>query len=171
MDGTLAPPAPLPPDPWSIPLDAIDPSRAELYVSGLQHAYFQRLRREDPVHYCAHSAFGPYWSITTFNDIMAVDANHAVFSSKPTIVIGDMPDGEDPPMFIAMDPPVHDVQRKAVTPAVAPARVADLEAVIRRNACEILDGLPRNETFNWVERVSRELTTRMLAVLFDVTFE
>ncbi len=74
-------------------------------------------------------------------------------------------------MFIAMDPPRHDVQRKAVTPAVAPARLADLEAVIRRNAVEILDGLPRNETFNWVERVSKELTTRMLAVLFDVPFE
>ena len=171
MDGSVGVGASVPPDPWSIPLDRIDPSHAELYTSGMQHAYFRRLRQEDPVHYCAESQFGPYWSITTFNDIMAVDSNHAVFSSKPTIVIGDMPDGEDPPMFIAMDPPRHDVQRKAVTPAVAPARLADLEAVIRRNACEILDGLPLNETFNWVERVSKELTTRMLAVLFDVPFE
>ena len=171
MDGSVGLGASVPPDPWSIPLDRIDPSHAELYTSGMQHAYFRRLRQEDPVHYCAESPFGPYWSITTFNDIMMVDSNHAVFSSKPTIVIGDMPPGEDPPMFIAMDPPRHDVQRKAVTPAVAPARLADLEAVIRRNACEILDGLPLNETFNWVERVSKELTTRMLAVLFDVPFE
>ena len=93
MDGSLGPHASVPPDPWSIPLDQMDPSRAELYVSGMQHAYFRRLRREDPVHYCAESQFGPYWSITTFNDIMAVDSNHAVFSSKPTIVIGDMPEG------------------------------------------------------------------------------
>jgi cytochrome P450 len=171
MDGSLGASASGPPYPWSIPLEAIDPSRADLYTSGLQYAYFRRLRQEDPVHYCSESAFGPYWSITTFNDIMAVDSNHAVFSSYPSIVIGDMPPGEYPPMFIAMDPPRHDVQRKAVTPAVAPARLADLEAVIRRNASEILDGLPLNETFNWVERVSKELTTRMLAVLFDVPFE
>ena len=155
MDGSPGLAGSVPPDPWSIPLETIDPSRAELYTSGLQYAYFRRLRQEDPVHYCADSPFGPYWSITTFNDIMVVDSNHAVFSSSPTIVIGDMPAGEDPPMFIAMDPPKHDVQRKAVTPAVAPARLADLEAVIRRNAREILDNLPRNETFNWVEHVSK----------------
>jgi hypothetical protein len=48
-----------------------------------------RLRKEEPVHYCADSAFGAYWSITKFNDIVAVDANHGVFSSNRDIVIGD----------------------------------------------------------------------------------
>jgi len=166
MDGSLGGAAPL--DPWSIPLDKLDPSLAELYVTGAQHEYFRRLRHEDPVHYCPESQFGPYWSITRFHDIVAADSNYAAFSSHPTIVIGDQSDGVEPPMFIAMDPPSHDVQRKAVTPAVAPARLADLEAVIRTNAGSILDSLPRGETFNWVELVSKELTTRMLATLFDV---
>jgi len=31
----------------------------------------------------------------------------------------------------------------------------------------VLDGLPIGETFNWVERVSIELTTQLLATLFD----
>jgi cytochrome P450 len=171
MDGSLAPGAAAPFDPWSIPLDRIDPSQAELFVSGAHHGLFRRLRQEDPVHYTAESPFGPYWSITTFNDIMAVDSDYASFSSKPTIVIGEQSDGKDPPMFIAMDPPAHDVQRKAVTPAVAPARLADLEALIRRRAGDILDSLPRNETFNWVDLVSKELTTQMLATLFDFPFE
>jgi cytochrome P450 len=74
-------------------------------------------------------------------------------------------------MFIAMDPPRHDAQRKAATPAVAPARLADLEVLIRGRAGAILDSLPRNETFNWVELVSKELTTQMLATLFDFPFE
>jgi cytochrome P450 len=171
MDGSLAPGSTAPADPWSIPLDQIDPSRAELFRTGAQHDYFRRLRHEDPVHFCADSPFGPYWSITRFHDIMAVDSNYAAFSSKPTIVIGDQADGADPPMFIAMDPPRHDVQRKAVTPAVAPARLADLETLIRQRAGAILDSLPRNETFNWVDLVSKELTTQMLAILFDVPFE
>lgn len=171
MDGSQLNPEMSIPDPWSLPLDKIDPSRAELYVTGAHHDYFRRLRQEDPVHYCAESQFGPYWSVTTFNDIMAVDSNHAAFSSSPTIVIGDLPPGEDPPMFIAMDPPVHDVQRKAVTPAVAPGRLIELERVIRGHATDILDGLPVNETFDWVERVSKELTTRMLATLFGFPFE
>ncbi len=171
MDGSLGPSAPSPPDPWSIPIETIDPSLAELFTTGAQKDYFRRLRHEDPVHYCADSPFGPYWSITKFHDIVAVDSNYADFSSNRTIVIGDQADLGEPPMFIAMDPPRHDVQRKAVTPAVAPARLADLELLIRRHASEILDSLPRNETFNWVELVSKELTTRMLAVLFDFPFE
>jgi cytochrome P450 len=159
------------PDPWSIPLERLDPSRAELFATGAQHAYFRRLRHEDPVHYCADSPFGPYWSITRFHDIMAVDSNHAVFSSNRDIVIGDQEAGFAPPMFIAMDPPRHDAQRRAATPAVAPARLADLEGFIRQQAVDILESLPRNETFNWVEQVSKELTTRMLATLFDFPWE
>ena len=115
--------------------------------------------------------FGPYWSITRFNDIVAVDTNHQAFSSNRDIVIGDNPQGFAPPMFIAMDPPKHDVQRKTVTPAVAPSRLQDLEAVIRQRACVILDSLPIGETFNWVDRVSIELTTQMLATLFDFPWE
>ena len=171
MDGTMAAGVTTPPDPWSVPLDQIDPSRAELFSSGAQHAYFRRLRQEDPVHFTAESQFGPFWSITRFQDIMAVDSNHDVFSSDRDIVIGDQTDGFAPPMFIAMDPPRHDKQRKAVSPAVAPARLADLEVLIRGRAEAILDTLPRNETFNWVELVSKELTTQMLATLFDFPFE
>ena len=170
MDGTLSPSASAIPDPWSLPLEQIDPSRAELFATNIHLDYFRRLRLEDPVHFCADSQFGPYWSITKFDDIMTVDSNHGVFSSDRDIVIGDQDDFA-PPMFIAMDPPKHDVQRKAASPAVAPARLADLEATIRQRAGAILDSLPRNETFNWVELVSKELTTQMLAILFDVPFE
>ncbi len=158
-------------DPWSQPLETLDPSRAELFQSGAHHAYFKRLRAEDPVHYTADSPFGPYWSITRFHDIVAVDTNHQAFSSNRDIVIGDNPEGFAPPMFIAMDPPRHDVQRKTATPAVSPARLQDLEALIRQRVCTILDSLPRNEVFNWVDLVSIELTTQMLATLFDFPWE
>ncbi len=114
---------------------------------------------------------GPYWSITRYKDIMAVDTDHHRFSSERDIVIGDQPEGFAPPMFIAMDPPIHDVQRKTVQPAVAPARLNDIETLIRQRVSTILDDLPIGEEFNWVERVSKELTTQMLATLFDFPFE
>jgi len=159
------------PDPWALPLDKLDPSQADLFRLGAHHEVFRRLRQEDPVHYTAESAFGPYWSVTRFDDIVAVDTNHAVFSSLRDIVIGDQAEGFAPPMFIAMDPPRHDVQRKAANPAVAPGRLADLEALIRERVGVILDALPSNETFDWVDRVSIELTTQMLATLFDFPWE
>jgi cytochrome P450 len=171
MDGFATSAGPGADDPWSLPLETLDPSRAELFASGAHHEYFRRLRREDPVHYTPESQFGPYWSITRVHDIVAVDSNHQAFSSNRDIVIGDNPEGFAPPMFIAMDPPKHDVQRKTATPAVSPARLQDLEALIRQRVGVILDGLPRNEVFNWVDLVSIELTTQMLATLFDFPWE
>ena len=121
----------------SIPLDAIDVSRLELWSNDTHWPYFERLRKEDPIHYCAKSQFGAYWSITKFNDIMAVDTNHEVFSSDREIIIFDeAKDGTDLPMFIAMDPPKHDAQRKVVSPIVAPAQLARMESLIRERAGE-----------------------------------
>jgi cytochrome P450 len=158
-------------DPWTMPLAQLDPSRADLFETGAHWDYFARLRRDDPVHFTPESDFGPFWSITKFKDIVQVETSHNIFSSFPEIVIGDAPADFRPPMFIAMDPPVHDAHRKAVTPAVSPSRLVELEPVIRERAGRILDRLPRNETFNWVDHVSIELTSQMLATLFDVPFE
>ena len=158
-------------DPWSLPLESLDPARAILFKENVHEEYFRRLRQDDPVHYTANSEFGAYWSITKYNDIVAVDSNHKVFSSYKNIVVGDAPDEFYSPMFIAQDPPIHDVQRRAAQPAVAPTQLADLEALIRQRVCTILDELPVGEEFNWVDRVSIELTTQMLATLFDFPFE
>lgn len=158
----------------SIPLDQIDVSNPELWMTDTHWPYFERLRKEDPVHYCANSLFGPYWSVTKFDDIMAVDINHEAFSSEASlggITILDQKDDVSLPMFIAMDPPKHDVQRLTVSPVVAPPNLARMEPLIRERAGKILDELPVGETFDWVDRVSIELTTQMLATLFDFPFE
>jgi len=160
-----------PRDPWSIPLEKIDVAQPELFRDDAHWAYFDRLRQDAPVHYCADSKFGPYWSITRYNDIMAVDTNHKVFSSETGITIVDQQEDFQLPMFIAMDPPKHDAQRKVVSPIVAPDNLAKLEGTIRSRVKTIFDGLPLNETFDWVDRVSIELTTQMLATLFDFPFE
>src|SRR3712207_4597919 len=118
--------------------------------------------------------FGPHWSITKYDDIMKAELAHKTLSSDSSlggITIRDRPADLRLPMFIAMDPPQHDEQRKAVQPIVAPANLAKLEGIIRERVRRILDGLPRGETFNWVDRVSIELTVQMLATLFDFPFE
>lgn len=159
------------PDPWDLPLETFDVSKAEIFESNLHGEYFRRLRKESPVHYCPESQFGPFWSITKFHDIVAIDSDHKRFSSETNIVIGDAQPELVTPMFIAMDQPKHDVQRKAVQPVVAPTQLSELEVIIRQRVGNILDDLPDNEDFNWVELVSKELTTQMLATLFDFPFE
>jgi len=159
---------------YAMPLDQINPADPELFRSDTMWYYFERLRKEDPVHYTADSGFedvGAYWSITKYNDIMAVDTNHQVFSSQPIIVLPDPAEDFTLPMFIAMDQPKHDVQRKTVSPIVAGPNLAKMEPVIRERAAEILDSLPIGEEFDWVDKVSIELTTMTLATLFDFPWE
>jgi cytochrome P450 len=155
-------------------MDPIDVSDPALFQNHTVGPLFARLRREDPVHWCPQSRFGPYWSVTRYKDVMQVEVNHAVFSSSIEyggITIRDQPEGYRRPSFISSDPPRHDEQRKTISPIVGPGNLAQMEALIRERTRSVLDDLPRNQTFDWVERVSVELTTRMLATLFDFPFE
>ncbi len=158
---------------YAMPLDQINPADNELFRTDTHWPYFERLRKEDPVHWSISpdEEVGGYWSITKYNDIMAVDTNHQVFSSEPTIVLPDPAEDFTLPMFIAMDQPKHDVQRKTVSPVVAPPNLAAMEPVIRERAAAILDSLPIGEEFDWVDKVSIELTTMTLATLFDFPWE
>ena len=158
----------------SMPLDQLDPATVQYFADGVELPYFERLRRDDPVHHAVSPWAGPYWSITRYQDIMHVDTHPALFSSEwgyGGITLFDPPPEEQLPMFIAMDPPKHDEQRKAVQPIVAPANLATMEALIRERTIKVLDSLPRGETFDWVDKVSIELTTLMLATLFDFPVE
>jgi len=168
-------------DPAEIPLAELDPGHPSLFEHDKFEPYFERLRAEDPLHLTQESMFGPYWSATTYKDIMAIDSNHEVFSSdidnggirmggRPT----ETPAKDSPfylPMFIMQDPPKHDDQRKVVAPSFTPKRLQELRGLIQERAGTILDNLPRNEDFNWVKEVSVELTGQMLATIFNVPQE
>ncbi len=159
---------------YSTPLADLNPGDPDLFRTNTHWPYFERLRAEDPVHWCKDSEFGSYWSVTRYQDIMAVDTNHQVFSSDAAlggITIRDAPKDLRRPSFIAMDQPKHDVQRKTVSPIVSPANLQVMEPIIRERVCRILDALPVGEEFDWVDKVSIELTTQMLATLFDFPWE
>ncbi len=152
-------------------LDVVDP---EVWRQGKFWDRLERLRKEDPVHFTPDSFVGPYWSVTLYEDIMAVDTDHKRFSSSweyGGITLGPPLEDFEMPMFIAMDEPRHSEQRKTVQPAVAPNMLKDYEPLIRSRTQGLLDSLPVGEPFDWVDRVSIELTTMMLATLFDYPFE
>jgi cytochrome P450 len=159
---------------YAMPLEDFHPGAPQLFRSDTLWPYFERLRKEAPVHYCTKSPIEPYWSVTKYNDIMHVDTNHGIFSSDVSlggISIRDVPPGYDWPSFIAMDQPRHSAQRKTVSPMFTPTHLDQLAILIRQRTARVLDSLPRNETFNFVDLVSIELTTQMLATLFDFPFE
>ena len=157
-----------------LPLDLIDVSDPALYQQDVWCPYFRRLRRDAPVHYCKESPVGPFWSVTKHKDIVDVEVRHREFSSSSAlggIVLRDRPPELELPMFIAMDPPKHEAQRKVVQPIVSPENLDNFKDLIRSRVRTTLDSLPIGEVFDWVDRVSIELTAQMLATLFDFPFE
>lgn len=159
---------------YAMRLEDIDVSDPSLFEQDTVWPYFERLRREEPVHYRGASRFGSFWSVVKYKDIMHVDTNHRIFSSEaslggPTLIDGRESFQRD--RFMAMDPPKHTAQRKTVSPVLAPDNLARMEDTIRARLGEILDSLPRGKTFDWVDRVSIELTTQTLATLFDFPWE
>jgi cytochrome P450 len=153
---------------------SIDASDPHLYQEDTWRPIFEQLRRDDPVHYCEASPFGPYWSVTRYDDIFAVELDHETYSSSSElggIQVADQPKGQERVSFIRMDPPGHTAQRRTVAPIVAPSHLANFEPLIRKRTSDVLDALPRNETFDWAERVSTDLTNMMLATLFDFPWE
>jgi cytochrome P450 len=162
---------------YAEPLESLNPARPELFTEDAMWPYFERLRREDPVHFTADSDYGPFWSVTRYNDIMTVDTNHQVFSSADGITLVSLEAKAQSagrparPSFISMDPPKHDEQRKAVSPVVAPHNLQRMGPIIRERAGAILDSLPIGQEFDWVDLVSKELTAMTLATLFDFPFE
>ena len=154
------------------PLGSIDVSDPSLYEQDTWRPLFARLRREAPVHYCAASPYGPYWSVTRYNDIMTVELDHVTYSSQlGGIQLEDQPADMKRASFIRMDPPRHTAQRETVAPVAAPNNLTSYEVAIRDRTRAVLDALPRSETFDWVDKVSIELTTMMLATLFDFPWE
>src|ERR1700722_1833522 len=158
---------------YETPLELLNPAWASAFRDDGHWAYFERLRAEDPVHWTPDSNYGAFWSITKYNDIMAVDSNHQVFSSASGITLPSKEAQQyaqqrpsSASNFISMDPPKHDVQRKTVSPALAPSALANLAPLIRERAGLILDSLPIGQPFDWVDLVSKELTTMTLATLF-----
>ena len=167
---------------YNTPLEDLDPSNALLWQNEEYWPIFERLRNEDPLHWCKAAwesgyrsddaaPIGPYWSVTRYEDIMAIDTDHKRFSSEPSIVLPNQADDFSLPMFIAMDQPKHDVQRKTVAPIVSPMSLGEMSKLIRERTQYVLDQVPIGEEFDWVDTVSIELTTMMLATLFDFPFE
>jgi len=113
--------------------DAIDLSNPQLFQSDTVWPYLERLRREAPVHYREGGLAGSFWSVTKYKDIMAVDTNHALFSSASAqggITIYDAP----PPRCRYAYP----LERRFTARARAPEEILNQSVSRESHSCEML---------------------------------
>lgn len=162
-------------NPYEVPIETLDVSDPRLYDNEKWQPFFKRMREVSPIHYIEDSEFGPFWSICKYQDIIDAELKPEIFSSsweRGGITIEDMQDLEIKfKNFIAMDEPEHTPQRQSVMPALAPKMLKEYSDIIRKRTCNLLDGLPVDEPFDWVEEVSVELTTRMMTTLFGFPWD
>lgn len=152
----------------SVALDHLDVSDVTGFQKGTHLPLFARLRRDDPVHYCADSPFGSYWSITRAADIRAVNLDHHRFSSQHNVIIGDIPRDFRFPAFMVSDPPEHGKWRKVVAPAFSRAELGKLEEHCRQHIVRLLNRLDTGTPIDWVSSVSAQLTKWTVGALFDL---
>lgn len=148
-------------------LETLDPSLPARFQDNTHGPIFTQLRRECPVHFCRESAYGSYWSVTRLEDIVAVEADPAAWSSKDNVIIGDVPPDFAAPAFATSDPPEHGRERRAAAPAAGPDRMAALAPLLLRRIEELLDALPLDTPVDWAARVAAPLTAETVALLFD----
>lgn len=154
-----------------------DVSRSDIYVEDRWQPIFAEMRKAGDLHKVSESPFKPHWNVVSHRAIQHIEALPELYSSAEGITILDKISDEqlaelgrerfELPMFIAMDRPKHTGQRRTVAPKFTPSNMTDMEGDIRQRTGELLDSLPRREVFDWVDKVSIELTTGMLALLFD----
>jgi cytochrome P450 len=160
-----------------------DVSGPQIYVEDRWQPIFKEMRERAPINKITGSDFNDYWNITTLKAIQHVEALPDIYSSSfenggITIVADDDLKEEIPedqrivmPMFIAMDRPKHTEERRVIAPAFTPTEMERMSTEIRLRTAELLDSLPLGERFDWVDKVSIELTTGMLALLFDFPWD
>jgi cytochrome P450 len=155
-----------------------DISRSDIYFEDCWQPIIKEMQDAGPLHFIPESPYGPYWAVVGHKAIQHIEALPDTFSSSwehGGITILERLSEEEAeatggtrelPMFIAMDRPQHTGQRRTVAPKFTPSAMGAMETEIRARTGELLDTLPRGQVFDWVETVSIELTTGMLAILF-----
>jgi cytochrome P450 len=165
------------PHPWDV-------SRSDIYFEDRWQPIFAEMRAAGQLHWIPESPFGPYWAVVGHKAIQHIEALPETFSSSwehgGITILNRLSEEElaasnidrrELPMFIAMDRPQHTGQRRTVAPKFTPSAMTDMEGEIRQRTGELLDSLPRGQVFDWVDTVSIELTTGMLAILFGFPWE
>lgn len=153
----------------------IDP---DVYIDGVPHDAFKRLRDEEPVSWHEEADGSGFWAVTRYADVIEASRQPQIFSSARGIRLEEMDDDELEARrtMMELDPPVHTGYRRLVNPPFLPRSVATYSDDLRGLAREVIDGVREQSVngeseFDFVEAIARELPMRMLGKLLGVPDE
>ncbi|QTJ66079.1 cytochrome P450 [Rhodococcus sp. ZPP] len=147
----------------------IDLKSPDLYAEGVPYAFFDRLRKSEPVYWQPEEGGTGYWAVTKHADVVAVSRDSATFSSAlGTTQIDDFDDetrAKQAAMLVNLDPPDHTRLRQLVSRGFTPRLVKSLEAHIRDICSQIVDDLLDAGEVDFVRRAAAPLPLEVIAAL------
>lgn len=161
---------------------SVDLKDPDLYLAGVPHDLFARLRREAPVHWNPEVDGAGFWALTRYADIVEVsrqpglfssaheNGGHRIFNENEVGLTGAGEAAIGIP-FISLDPPVHTQYRRFIMPALSPARIAGIQQRIEERCQALFDRVPLGETADIVPLLSAPLPLLTLTELFDLPGE
>jgi cytochrome P450 len=123
-----------------------------------------KLRQEDPVHFVENGFDGPYWAVTRYNDIVAVETNPDVFVNGPKLTMtGQATSGTR--MIVTMDPPDHAKHRAIANAHFMPRSIEWVRKLAQEIVTETLDrAMERNgEVLDLQEDIANLVPTAVVS--------
>jgi cytochrome P450 len=141
----------------------------QLYLDGKEHEVFEHLRRENPVSFQQEPNGPGYFAVMSHADVRKVLMSPKVFvSGFGTALENEVHrEGQERSMH-SSDAPIHTKLRAVIADKFKREAVADYSGMVREVIGELLDGLPRNESFDFVGRVARRIPMVVIANVMGV---
>jgi cytochrome P450 len=145
----------------------------DVYIRGVPHLTFKRLRDEQPVSWWDDESGSGFWAITRYEDIVAASHNSKIFSTSRGIRLEEMSDEElrARRTLMEMDPPEHTTYRRMVQQPFTHREVSAVENGIRLLARSVVDDVAGTGRFDFVEAIARRLPMRMLGRMLGIPDE
>ncbi|MGH7842295.1 MAG: cytochrome P450 [Candidatus Binataceae bacterium] len=145
------------------------------FADGDPHPLWQRLRREDPVHW-TEGLVRPFWSITCYDDIVAAFSEPNLFTSTRGLIVPSSPEMEQltPEMagagqsMIMTDPPLHGAMRRGFNRLFLPRPIGRYESPGAALVGEILEGVMARGECDFVVEVAARLPMAFICEIMDV---
>ncbi|GAB3082903.1 cytochrome P450 [Nocardioides zeae] len=153
-------------------VDDLDLMSLHPFELGRDEEVFARLRDERPVHWNDEPGGRGFWSVTRYDDVKRVAADHATFTVTEGTQIADRrAEGSGARSIHHVDPPDHGPLRKLAASEVRAAKVKKLEPDITQVIDDLLDEHVGTGEFDLVQKISAQLPLVMIGRLLGAPLE
>ena len=154
-------------------IDLLSPAS---FSNGHPHEQYRWLREHAPVYWHDEPGGRGFWAVTRFDDVRAMGRDPETFSSEPTIMIPDPPDGGsmalgDHKMMLMMDPPQHTAFRRLISREFTQAPAALLRPRVEALARQIVDCVIERGECDFVADIAGEMPSYVIAELMGLPLD